>query len=231
MKKVWCAHDKFHDICLQNEKSVVCTRQVSWHKPHKEILDSARIVASREYVRRHRMWDGKLSLCFKFQTPNSFGRWKYLRRVHFSILNCTRRLFLGRFQTFPNFYDFKNDTRQILDKQKMSCATRQVSWHFFFKMKKMSCGTRQLSWHIFPKKNSVVCHTTRHILLLLWKIKYLCRVHFSILNCTRQLFLGRFQTFPIFYDVIQCGMVNWAYVSNFSFLTSLEVEIFASCAF
>ena len=102
---------------------------------------------------------------------------------------------------------------------------------FFFKMKKMSCATRQLSWHIFPKKNSVVCHTTRHILLLLWKIKYLCRVHFSILNCTRQLFLGRFQTFPIFYDVIQCGMVNWAYVSNFSFLTSLEVEIFASCAF
>ena len=74
-------------------------------QPHEEILDSARIVASREYVRRHRMWDGKLSLCFEFQTPNSFGRWKYLRRVHFSILNCTRRLFLGRFQTFPIFYD------------------------------------------------------------------------------------------------------------------------------
>ena len=58
----------------------------------------------------------------------------------------------------------------------------------------------------------------------LWKIKYLCRVHFSILNCTRQLFLGRFQTFPIFYDVIQCGMVNCAYVLNISILTHLEGE-------
>ena len=113
-------------------------------------------------------------------------------------------------------------TRQILDKQKMSCATRQVSWHFFSKWKK--CRVPHDNFHdiFFQNKNSVVCHMTRHILLLLWKIKYLCRVHFSILNCTRQLFLGRFQTFPIFYNVTQCGMVNWAYVSNFSFLTSLE---------
>ena len=112
----------------------------------------------------------------------------------------------------------------------VSCGTRHCRVPHNKHCTKKLCRVAHDKFHdiIFPNEKCVVCHTTRsssatrHILLLLWKIKYLCRVHFSILNCTRQLFLGRFQTFPIFYDVIQCGMVNWAYVSNFSFLTSLE---------
>ena len=69
-----------------------------------------------------------------------------MRRVHFSLLNCTRRLFLGRFQTFPNFYDFKNDTRQILDKQKMLLEKTVTGQN-------MGCAgqprvTPSLAWHV-----------------------------------------------------------------------------------
>ena len=90
------------------------------------------------------MWDGKLSLCFEFHNPNSFGRWKYLRCVHFSILNCTQRLFLKRFQTFPISDDV------------IECG--MVNWASSFEFQ-----------HPIP----------------FGRWKYLRRVHFSILNCTR----------------------------------------------
>ena len=108
----------------------------------------------------------------------------------------------------------------------VSCATRQCRVPHDKHLTKKICRVPHDKFHdiFFQNEKSVVCHTTafltyfskmkivscttRQILLLLWKIKYLCRVHFSILNCTRRLFLGHFQTFPIFYDVIQCGMVN-----------------------
>ena len=131
----------------------------------------------------HLMWDGKLSFCFEFLNPNSFGRWKYLRCVHFSILNCTQRLFLKRFQTFPISDDV------------IECG--MVNWASSFEFQ-----------HPIP----------------FGRWKYLRRVHFSILNCTRRLFLGRFQTFSISDDVSECGMVNWAYVLNFIILTHLEGE-------
>ena len=86
----------------------------------------------------------------------------------------------------------------------LSCATRQVSWHFFSKWKK--CRVPHDNFHdiFFQNKNSVVCQTTRssctkrHILLLRWKIRYLSHVHFSVLNCTRRLFSRTFSNFSNF---------------------------------
>ena len=127
----------------------------------------------------HPIWDGKLSLCSEFQYPNSFGRWKYMRRVHFSILNCTAFSW-----TFSNFSKF------------LRC-------HPMWDGKLSLCFKFQ-----YPNSFG--------------RWKCLRRVHFSILNCTRRLFLGRLQTFPISYDVMECGMVNWAYVLNFSILSHLE---------
>ena len=152
----------------------------------------------------HLMWDGKLSLYFEFQYPNSFGRWKFLHRVHFSILNCTRQLFLRRFQTFSKFLWY-----HLLWNGKLSiCFEIQYPnsfgrWKYLRRVhfSILNC-TRLLFLGCFQTFSKFLwCH-------LLWngklslcfefqypnslgRWKYLRRVHFSILNCTQQLFLGR----------------------------------------
>ena len=72
----------------------------------------------------------------------------------------------------------------------VSCATRHCRVPHNKHCTKKLCRVAHDKFHdiIFPNEKCVVCHTTRsssatrHILLLLWKIKYLRRVHFSILN-------------------------------------------------
>ena len=161
------------------------------------------------------MWDGKLSLCFEFQNLNSFGRWKYLRCVHFSILNWTRRLFSRTFSNFSNFLW----CHPIWNGNLSLCFEFQYSnsfgrWKFFvlcaFKYTKLHTTAFSRTFSNFS--NFLWCHPMWDGKLCLCfeyqypnsfgRWKYLRRVHFSILNCTRRLFLGRFQTFPNFYDVI-----------------------------